>query len=373
MMSRRHLLLLPAAPLMPALAATPLRFLHVGTYAPLGQGLYSFAIAADGALKPLGITPNAGSPSWLLAADGRIYAAEEGADHMAVYAQDDAGALRLLQREPSGGHGPVHLSLSAGRVWVAHYADARFAALPLLTDGRLGTAQSWPSCTGPDCRPGPQRAAKAPPGSQAHSGHDAPHAHMIQPSPNGRWLLGTDLGRDRLLAWPLTAATPAETATAAHDLALSPGSGPRHFVFHPQDAGLVYVLQEESSTLSTVALGPDGLRLIDEISVLPSGFAGTSFASDLLVAPGGRHLYAFNRLHDSLAVITLAEPRKPRLLEHHWVHGSYPRSACIAGRHLYVCNQRSDQLSHFDLSRPDAPRFAGRQTAVPSPAGACAA
>ncbi|MEO6281299.1 beta-propeller fold lactonase family protein [Roseateles sp.] len=370
-MNRRNLLTLPALtlmPAMPAFAAAPPRFLHVGTYAPLGQGVYSFAIAADGALKPLCVTANAGSPSWLLAANGRVYAAEEGAHHVAVYAQDDAGRLSLLQREPSGGHSPAQLSLSAGRVWVAHYADARFAALPLGADGRLGAAQSWPSCVGPDCRPGPQRAAKAPPGSQASSGHDAPHAHMIQASPDGRWLLGTDLGRDRLLVWPLTAATP---GAATHELALSPGSGPRHFVFHPQDAGLVYVLQEESSTLTTVALTPDGPRLVDEISVLPSGFAGTSYASDLLVAPGGWHLYAFNRLHDSLAVIALAEARSPRLLDHHWVHGSYPRSACIAGAHLYVCNQRSDQLSHFDLSRPEAPRFTGRQTAVPSPAGAC--
>jgi 6-phosphogluconolactonase (cycloisomerase 2 family) len=374
MMNRRHLLtlpLLPAAALMstPTSAApTSPRFLHVGTYAPLGQGIYSFAIAADGALQPLGLTPNAGSPSWLLAADGRVYAAEEGANHVAVYAQNEAGALTLLQREPSGGRSPAQLSLSAGRVWVAHYADARFAALPLQADGRLGAAQSWPSCAGPDCRPGPQRAAKAPPGSQANSGHEAPHAHMIQASPDGRWLLGTDLGRDRLLVWPLSTATP---GVPAHELALSPGSGPRHFVFHPQDAGLVYVLQEESSTLTTVALGADGPRLVDEISVLPAGFAGTNYASDLLIAPGGQHLYALNRLHDSIAVLSLADARRPRLLDHHWVHGNYPRSACIVGRHLYVCNQRSDQLSHFDVSRPEAPRFAEKQTAVPSPAGAC--
>lgn len=372
-MHRRHLLTLPALPLMPALAATPSpaspRFLHVGTYAPTGLGIYSFAIAADGGLKPLGVTPSAGSPSWLVAHAGRVYAAEEGAHHVAVYAQDDAGALRLLQRQPSGGQGPCQLSLAAGRVWVAHYGDARFAALPLQADGRLGAADSWPSCAGPDCRPGPTRAAKAPPGSQAHSGHDAPHAHMIQASPDGRWLLGTDLGRDRLLVWPLTDATP---GAPAHELALSPGSGPRHFVFHPQDATLVYVLQEESSTLSTVELRADGPRLLDEVSVLPEGFAGTSFASDLLLAPGGRHLYALNRLHDSLAVLSLAQPRRPRLLDHHWVRGSFPRSAGIAGQHLYVCNQRSDQLSHFNLGHPESPRFTGRQTGVPSPAGACA-
>jgi 6-phosphogluconolactonase (cycloisomerase 2 family) len=364
-MQRRQLLSLAAAACMPALSspASP-RVLHVGTYAPLGQGLYSFAIAADGGLEPLGLAPNAHSPSWVEAHGGRVYAAEEGGDHVAVYAMHagDAaggrGGLQLLQRVPSGGRGPAHLSIAAGRVWVAHYGDASFAALPLDADGLLGPAQAWPACAGPDCGPGPTRAAKAPPGSHAHSGHDAPHAHMIQASPNGRWLLGTDLGRDRLLAWPLTPNTP---AGPARELALSPGSGPRHFVCHPSDPRWVYVLQEESSTLSTVALSDGG-----------PGFAGTSYASGLIVAPGGRHLYALNRLHDSLAVLSLQDPRRPRLLDHHWVHGSYPRSACVAGDHLYVCNQRSDQLSHFDLARPESPRFRPAQTAVPSPAGACA-
>lgn len=372
-MQRRHLLALPAA-LMPATAVTAAtstpRFLHVGTYAPAGQGLYSFAIGADGALKPLGVTPSTGSPSWLLADVARqlVYAAEEGANHVAVYAHDQ-GTLKLLQREPSGGHGPCQLSLGAGRLWVANYADARFAALALQPDGRLAAATSWPSCSGEHCRPGPRRADMAPPGSQADSGHEAPHAHMIKPSPDGRWLLGTDLGRDRLLVWPLGPGAP---TAPARELALSPGSGPRHFAFHPTEPRWVYVLQEESSTLSTVELGADGPRLHAEVSVLPEGFAGTSYASDLLVAPGGRHLYALNRLHDSLAVLSLTRPASPRLLDHHWVHGSYPRSACLSGQHLYVCNQRSDQLSHFHLGRPEQPRFTGRQTPVPSPAAACA-
>ncbi|WP_415840552.1 lactonase family protein [Roseateles saccharophilus] len=343
--------------------------MHVGCYAPAGQGIYSFAIAADGGLKPLGLAPNTYSPSWLAASGAHVYAAEEGGDHIAVYAQDEAGGLRLLQREPSGGRGPVHLGLGAARLWVAHYGDARFATLALQPDGRLGEAEGWPGCSGADCRPGPPQAARRPPGSLASSGHDAPHAHMIQASPDGRWLLGTDLGRDRLLVWPLGPGAP---KAGAQELALSPGSGPRHFAFHPRDPRWVYVLQEESSTLSTVELTPDGPQLRDEISVLPAGFAGTSYASGLLVAPGGRHLYALNRLHDSLAVLSLAHAHGPRLLDHHWVHGSYPRSACVAGHHLYVCNQRSDQLSHFNLGRPEAPRFTGRQTPVPAPAAACA-
>lgn len=369
-MKRRDLFSLTAASLMPftATATAAHRFLHVGTYAPLGQGLYSFGIATDGSLRPLGVTPNAHSPSWLAACGTLVYAAEESGDHVAVYRQDDAGGLALVQRQPSGGRGPAQLSVGEQAVWVAHYGDGRFATLARGDDGCLGPAASWPSCAGPDCRPGPTRPQAAPPGSQANSGHDGPHAHMIQPSPDGHWLLGTDLGRDCLLAWPLAAGAP---GAGAQELALSPGSGPRHFAFHPHDPRWVYVLQETSSTLSTVELTPAGPRLVDETSVLPPGFVGTSYASDVLVAPGGRHLYALNRLHDSLAVLSLAQPRRPRLLDHHWVHGSTPRSACRVGRHLYVCNQRSDHLSHFDLGRPESPRFTGRQTAVPSPAGAC--
>ena len=288
-MTRRDLLRLTAPALMPATAsaATPdrPRVLHVGTYAPLGQGIYSFAVAADGSLRPLGVTANAHSPSWLTAHGGHVYAAEEGSSHVAVYAHGADGRLTLLQLEPSGGTGPAHLGLGAGCVWVANYGDGRFAALPLLGDGRLGPAEGWASCTGPDCRPGPSRAQNGPPGSQANSGHDGPHAHMIQASPDGRWLLGTDLGLDRLLVWPLAAGAP---TVAAQALALSPGSGPRHFAFHPHDPRWVYVLQETASTLSTVELTPDGPRLVDETPVLPAGFAGTSYASDLLAAPGGR-------------------------------------------------------------------------------------
>lgn len=329
-------------------AGAPQGHLYVGSYAPAGRGIQGYAMdARSGALRPLqpaGLTPNENSPSWLLA-DGstrRLYAAEEGGNHVAVYQQTADGSLVLRQRLPSGGRGPVHLSLARGRLWVAHYGDARLAALRLQADGSLGDAETW-------------------------YGDAGGHAHMLRPSPDGRWLIASDLGLDRLLAWPAEAWPP----DRAQSLRMRPGSGPRHFVFHPQQPDLLYLLQELSNTLAIVRLGEHGPQLLDECSVLPSGYAGTSYASDLLLAPGGLHLYALNRLHNSIAVLDLSEPTRPRLLDHHWTHGDYPRSACCVGQHLYVCNQRSDQLSHFELSDPSRPRFSGLQIAVPSPATAC--
>lgn len=325
--------------------------LYVGTYAPQGQGIYRYALdPASGELRPVGVTSNAHSPSWLLAdpATRRIYAAEEGGDHVGVYQQRPDGGLQLLQRLPSGGRGPVHLSLAQGRLWVAHYGDARLAALGVTEDGRLSEARSWPS---------------------AEDGQGKGHAHMLQPSPDGRWLLASDLGLDRLQLWPLQGG--AWPPAAPRSLQFRPRSGPRHFVFHPQQPDLVYVLQELSNRLSTLRLGEEGLELLDEVSVLPAGFGGSSYASDLLLAPGGGHLYALNRLHNSIAVLSLETPERPRLLDHHGTQGDYPRSACRVGRHLYVCNQRSGQLSHFELDDPARPRFSGQQIAVPSPAVAC--
>ena len=52
---------------------------------------------------------------------------------------------------------------------------------------------------------GPTKAANAPPGSFAFSGHDRTHAHMIQADASGRFVLHVDLGLDRIFVWKFDA------------------------------------------------------------------------------------------------------------------------------------------------------------------------
>lgn len=360
---------------------------HVGGYAPQCEGIYSFsADPASGHLRPLGMTPNPHSPSWLQADPARpglLYAANEGGGSVHVYrqrAEAEAGnagePLQLLQALPSGGEGPVHLSLhpSAPFAFVPHYGSAELAVLRRAADGRLSPVGLHPSCNRSDpedCRLGPARALTGPPGSFALSGHEAPHMHMALSSPDGRFVLASDLGRDRLAVWPFKAETGA--LGPRQDLALSPGAGPRHFVFHPRDASQLYLLNEQASTLAWLQMDPASARLSQraEISALPQGFAGTNFAADLLASADGRFLYALNRLHDSIAVFALAADGAPRLIAHEWTRGSYPRNARCSpcGRWLYVCNQRSDHVAVFALDAASGlPRFAGQYVALPSPA-----
>lgn len=369
--------MIPSADMNSTQSATHLNCLYVAAAAPHGQGIHRFAIEPDGGLRPLGHTLNTGSPSWLLAdeAQGVVYAANEASHTVSVYRVEADGVLCLQQEVPSGGRGPVHLSFLPGSLMVAHYGSAELALLPLGAEGVLGPARVWKSAEA-GALVGPTRAERAPPGSHAVSGHDAPHLHMARLSPQGRHVLATDLGLDRLIVWPLRQGQGGEPLGASSHVAMSPGSGPRHFVFHPRHGRFVYVLQEESSTLSWLAWDGEAgrLQMIDEISVLPPGFAGTSFASDLLVAPTGRHLYALNRLHDAVSVLALDESGRPHWQAQEWTRGSYPRSATLSpdGRFLYVCNQRSDHLTVFACEPEGGLRFTGHYVPVPSPTSAVA-
>lgn len=333
-------------PSVPAIA-------HLGCYAEAGHSLLSFAQDPEtGSLRHLATSDCAGNASWLLVdrAARRLYAAhEQQRGSISVHALDGEGLPRLLQQVGSGGAGPVHLSLDTQgrRLWAAHYGDGTLGCLPLQDDGGLDAAL-------------PARSARQLLGMPEAK---ASHPHMVQLSADGAWLLASDLGLDRLLAMPL------KGQGAVQSIALPKGSGPRHFV---QQGRRVYLLNEQRSTLSWLDFAPSSgaLQLQGEISSLPAGYAGRSYASDLRLSPDGRQLYALNRLHDSIAIFALSAEGVPRLLGHEWTRGSYPRSASFdpAGRFFYVCNQRSEQLTVFERQADGGLRFTGQYIATPSPA-----
>src|SRR5581483_7694842 len=278
-----------------------------------GRGIHLFRVdRGTGALAPAGIYPSGTSPSCLAvnAAGTRLYSANE-TDHagdppegtVSAFAIDRAdGSLTLLNTVRSGGAGPTYVSLHpSGRwVFVANYFGGSVAVLPVLADGRLGAAADVKADAG---TVGPTRAAHAPPGSFAVSGHDRTHAHMIQADPAGRFVLHADLGLDKIFVWKFDAQKGTLTANDPPAVALPPGDGPRHFHFHPNGRWL-YSVQEEGSTVVLFDYDAADGRLAarQTISTLPPGFAGSNFCSEILVSADGRFVYAGNRLHDGIAV-----------------------------------------------------------------------
>lgn len=374
-----------------AVAQSRLKLAYVASYSSpqgpegskgYGEGIYLFAMdPATGALSQREVFPNKDNPSWLALdkARTRLYSANETADYqgknsgsVSAYAVEPSnGRLTLLNVQSSQGAGPCYVSVhpSGKCVLVANYHGGTVAVLPIGPNGTLDVATDVRNDGGD---PGPVRAASAPPGSFAISGHDRPHAHMVQADPSGRFVLSTDLGLDEILLWRFDVETGKLLPGDASPVNLPAGDGPRHFAFHPNGRWL-YSLQEEASTITVFdydsAAGKMAVR--QTLSTLPKGFAGTNFTSEILISLDGRFLYAANRLHDSIAWFSIAAGGTLTLSGEEWTRGDYPRSFSIdpTGQYLYSCNQRSDAIACFRVNRQSgALASTGRYTPVGTPA-----
>ena len=346
-----------------------------------GRGIHVFDVDRDsGALTPAGIVEHYTSPSALAfnRAGTHVYStnatdvmADGTSGTVSAFAVDRAsGQLRLLNTVASGGAGPTYASVHpAGRhLLVANYAGGSVAVLPLLPDGRLGSASDVKKTTG---TVGPKRATNAPPGSFAISGHDMPHAHMIEADAAGRFVLAPDLGLDRIFIWAFDEKAGTLLPADPPSISLPPGDGPRHFAFHPNGRWL-YSIQEEGSTI--VLFDYDGrhgrLTARQTISSLPRGYAGSNFTSGIKLSSDGRFVYAANRLHDSIAVFAVGRDGTLSFVDDEWTRGDYPRSFSFdpAGRFLYACNQRADSVTTFRVDRTSGRlTFTGQYTPVGSP------
>lgn len=344
-----------------------------------GKGIYLFEMDSQtGALSLLKLAAETASPAWLsLHPSGRyLYAANEVTNFdgtngsVSAYAVDRvSGDLRFLNKVSSEGGGPAYLSTDSGGkyVFVANYAGGSIAVLPILPDGSLTHACDVHRDSG---SVGSTTPTNAPPGSFAWSGHDAPHAHMIQADSKNRFVLHTDLGQDRIYVHRFDQGNGKLSPAATPFISLPTGDGPRHFVFHPNGRWL-YSIQEEASTLAFFHFDSSigSLTSQQTISTLPPGFTGTSFASGVRVSADGRFLYAANRLHDTIAIFSIESDGRLKSLGEISTMGDYPSQFNIDpnGKFLYACNRKSDVVTSFSINRDTGLlTFTGQYTPVGS-------
>lgn len=375
-------------PLRQAPAATPAadRFAYICSYTAgpnsggNGAGITQARFHPQQGLVPVAVTAGP-SPSWIcFSADGRhAYAVNEIGEYLGKpqgcvtsYAVDPStGALAPLNTAGAGGAGPVHCEVhpSGRHLLVASYGDGRIAVLPIQQDGSLGEPTD---VVAPAGTLGPDTAAGAPPGSFARSGHDASHAHMIASDPSGRYVLSTDLGFDRVFVWTFDpergTLRPAQTPSFP---AASAGGGPRHFAFR-RNGDMLYVVHEEASQIGAYRfdLATAAATLLQIVSTLPDGFAGSSFASSIVISRDGRYVYSGNRLHNSIAVFAVGADGMLELVATEWTRGDYPNQVTLSpsGAFLFACNRRSDQVTTFRVDPASGMlRFIGQYLAVGSP------
>jgi 6-phosphogluconolactonase len=270
----------------------------------------------------------------------------------------ESGVLTRLNEQPSGGGAPCYVSVDrTGRVaLVANYAGGSVALLSIQRNGALAPGQVV------------QHTGKGPNAER----QAAPHAHCILPDRSNRFALAADLGADRVFVYRLDLGGNSLPHVEGGDALMRPGSGPRHFAFHPT-LPLVFVANELDSTVATLRFdaGRGALSLLDTRSTLPAGWSGTNYPADIHLAASGRSVYLSNRGHNSIAVFSVAASTGALALDQVVAtEGDWPRNFSLSptGRWLLVANQRSDSVIVFGRDPQNGRLTPSRQRlAIPSP------
>jgi 6-phosphogluconolactonase len=329
------------------------RLVYIGTYTSDGsKGIYAFRFdEGSGALKMVGLAAATKSPSFLAVSPNRkfLYAVNEisafegeKAGSVTAFSIDaQSGKLTALNAKSSKGDGPCHLAVDAtGRfLAVANYGGGNFSMLPIGADGRLSDSIAILANGGS----GPNKDRQ-----------EGPHAHAVVFDARNRYLLGADLGLDRVFVYKFDPSNGSLGANDPSSVQLAPGAGPRHIAFHPT-LPLAFAINELTSTITSLSWDPATGRLAaaGSVSSLPDGYSGNNSTAEIAVHPNGQFLYGSNRGHDSIAVFAIAPTGTLTLVEHESTRGQTPRNFAIdpSGKWLIAANQKSNSLAVFSIDQ----------------------
>jgi 6-phosphogluconolactonase (cycloisomerase 2 family) len=297
-----------------------------------------------------------------------LYVANEdgndGTKNGSVYAfriDPKSGALTKIGEADAGGAGTTHLALDSRSMTLvaSNYGGGSVATIPILRDGNLGKAVSVVAASG----------------SGPHRRQAKPHAHSAQVDPSGHYVVVADLGADRLFVYPFDGkkrTLDADAAGRARDYVAAPGSGPRHFAFHP-NGRFLYLVTELTADIQTLGWDAAAGRfsLLQSQSTNEKPDTPQSSASEILVSRDGRFVYAGNRGENSLLVYAV-DPSTGHLslVQRIGSGGETPWSFSLdpSGRWLLVANEKSDRLSTFAVDRASGRlRDTGHAATSPKP------
>ncbi|WP_197933087.1 lactonase family protein [Spirosoma aureum] len=352
---------------MAAQAQSGKEIMYVGTYSVRGsEGVYVFEFdRAAGTMQPLQSVSNAKSPSFLaIHPSGKyLYSVNEGADKLggvSAYAIDKAtGKLQFLNGQSSLGGGPCHISIdqTGKTAFVSNYGGGSLAVLPINADGTLSAAADSVQDAGTG--PNEKRQEKA-------------HVHSATLAPDNRFVYVADLTTDKLNIFDVDAKTSTVKPASTPYVSVKPGSGPRHFTFHP-NGKYAYLVEELTSTVAVLSRNPKtgALTVIeDNVKTLPADFTGQNTSADIHIDPSGKFLYQSNRGANTLAIFAIGSDGKLTKVADQPTEGKTPRNFLIdpKGDFVFVAHQDSDNITIFKRDQKTGKlTYTGQSVKVPAP------
>ena len=329
-------------------------FVYVGTYTSRGsKGIYQLAMdPKTGKLEQVGVTENIINPSFLAIHPGGRYlyavnevgevAGKKGGAVTAFEIDSASGSLKKLNQQWTGGAGPCHVSVDPRGEFVmcANYGGGSVSMHPIREGGRLGDMTAFVQHGG---------------SSVDKSRQEGPHAHSINADSAGRYAVAADLGLDSLIVYKIDRASASLDSNDPPAARVAPGSGPRHFAFHP-NGKRAYVINEMLCTVTAFNYDASkgALTEIQTISTLPDGVKPGYSTAEILVHPSGKFVYGSNRGHHSIAMFAVdADSGRLSFLGTESTQGKTPRNFGIdpSGQFLLAANQDSNNIVVFRIDQ----------------------
>lgn len=318
--------------------------LLIGTYTGTGsKGIYVYNFdAATGKAKWISNTDSAANPSYVTAsADEKyVYAVNETGREtpgsVSAYTfNKNTGKLKFINNQVTGGDDPCYVSVTKNNKWmvVANYTGGSAAVFSINKNGSLKPYAQLMQDEG---------------GSVNKERQEKAHVHSAVFSPDEKYLFTPDLGGDKVMIYkfngssnkPLSKARPPYVST-------EPGSGPRHFTFHP-NGKLAYLIEELSGTVVGYKYASGKLHAFQTIATHPANYKGVIGSAEIYISPDGKFLYASNRGDENTITIFSIDQNTGRLKlkGYHSTQGQTPRNFTIdpTGNYLLVANQNTDNI-----------------------------
>jgi len=333
------------------------------------QGIYAARLdIASGHLAPLGLSVELPRATWLMSHPTLpvLYSVADSGGGMqansAIYSFGvdlTSGNLREINHVDAGGRDATALGLDmpSHSLLSANHGSGDLSALPLQSDGSLLPVASIQK----DYGTGPQPRQKT------------PAAHGVAMDPTHRYALVADFGADRVFVYRFDGATRVLTPAEPPFVALPPGSGPRHLVFHPNGRFLFLDTELTAELRSYRWDARQGhLELVQSLSPYPATFSGEKSAAEIAVSSDGRFAYLSLRGDQDSLVVYAIDRKAGTLTEIQRVasQGKTPWSFGIdpTGRWMLVTNEASSAVAEFKIDRATGKLSAtGESLSVPKP------
>lgn len=306
----------------------------IGTYAGKGgPGLIAATISADGAISTGAPEPRIVDASYGIWCDDlqvAWFVCEQDEGMVSGWRHQD-GRWHPLGSVSTGGAAPCFLDVSHDRHYlaVANYGSGSVATIMLdAANGaplfRAGFLQN----EGKGCDPDRQ---------------DGPHPHCVRFRDDGKRIIFTDLGLDRVFSadvGPGGALTQKGVVFEA-----KPGFGPRHLVPLANDIGIV-LNGELASSLALLDPGGDRQTSLAMVRTDPANKAG-NLGGHLVVE--GDVVWTSNRGADTLAAFKIGDGSL-ELLATMPTGGQSPRHFVRAGRYFVIAHEDSATVTTVDAA-----------------------